>query len=123
MLLKAAAALEHQDIVLRNHNGTAVTVDGLGEGRMDEQRVDVESLVESPIPSHPLRIKPLGNQYLSSAVNARRATGRLQVLPDEVLAQLLEYFGQQSLRKLGYTCRFLFAFCHADDLWKALFLE
>lgn len=119
MLLKAAPALEHQDIVLRNHNGTGVTGDTLGQGRMDEQ----QSSVESPIPSHPLGVKPLGNQYLSSAVNARGSIGRLQVLPDEVLAQLFEYFGQQSLRKLGYTCRFLFAFCHADDLWKTLFLE
>jgi hypothetical protein len=86
---------------------------------MDEQQTSVESR----IPSHPLGVKPLGNQYLSSAVNARGSIGSFQVLPDEVLAQLFEYFGHRSLRKLGYTCRFLFAFCHADDLWKPLFLE
>lgn len=121
MLLKAAPVPGHQeDIVLRNHNGLGVTADGLGVGRMDEQQA---SIVESPIPSHPLGIKPLGNQYLSSAANARGSIGSLQILPDEVLAQLFEYFGQHSLRKLGYTCRFLFAFCQADDLWKALFLE
>lgn len=121
MLLKAAAPLpgHQEDIALRNHNGLGVTTNGLGVCSMDEQQASVES----PIPSHPLGIKPLGNQYLSSAVNARGSIGRLQVLPDEVLAQLFEHFGQQSLRRLGYTCRFLFAFCHADDLWKTLFLE
>lgn len=120
MLLKAAPSPGHQeDIVLRNHSGLGVTADGLGVDRMHEQ----EANVESPIPSHPLGIKPLGNQYLSSAANARGSIGSLRILPDEVLAQLFEYFGQHSLRKLGYTCRFLFAFCQADDLWKALFLE
>lgn len=120
MLLKATPAPGLQeDIVLRNHNGSGVTADGLREARMDEQQASVESR----IPSHPLQVKPLGNQYLSSAVNARGSIGSFQVLPDEMLTQLFEYFGQQCLRKLGYTCRFLFAFCHADDLWKALFLE
>lgn len=119
MLLKAAPAPGQEDIVLRNHNGFGVTADGRSEARMDEQQASVESR----IPSHPLGVKPLGNQYLSSAANARGSIGRFQVLPDEVLAQLFEYFGQPSLRRLGYTCRFLFAFCHADDLWKALFLE
>jgi hypothetical protein len=120
MLLKAAPVPGNQeDIVLRNHNGSGVTADSPREVMMDEQ----QATVESRIPSHPLGVKPLGNQYLSSAVNARGSIGSFRVLPDEVLAQLLEYFGQQSLRKLGYTCRFLFAFCHADDVWKALFLE
>lgn len=120
MLLKAAPAPGHEeDIVLRTHNGFGVTADGQREARMDEQ----EASVESRIPSHPLGVKPLGNQYLSSAVSARGSIGIFQILPDEVLAQLSEYFEQGSLRKLGYTCRFFFAFCHADDLWKALFLE
>lgn len=116
---------EHQDIVLGNHNGnhngTGVTVtatNGTDNGVTDEQ-LDLDS----PIPVHPLGIKPLGNQYLSPTVNARRALGQLQALPDEVLSQLLEYFDQQSVRTLGYTCRFLFAFCHSDEFWKPLFLE
>lgn len=120
MLLKAAPALgNHENFVLRNHNGLGVTADGPREARMDEQQVSVESR----IPSHPLGVKPLGNQYLSSAASARDSLGSFQILPDEVLAQLFEYFGQDSLRQSGYTCKFLFAFCHADDLWKALFLE
>lgn len=119
MLLKNTN--EHQDIVLRNHNGTQVT--GSGTNGIDNGVTGDQLEVDSPIPVHPLGVKPLGNQYLSSTANARRALGRLQVLPDEVLSQLLEYFDQQSVRKLGYTCKFSFAFCHSDDFWKPFFLE
>lgn len=119
MLLKNAR--EHQDIVLRNHNGTGDT--GSGTNGIDNEVADEQLDLDSPIPVHPLGIKPLGNQYLSSTVNARRALGQFQALPDEVLSQLVEYFDQQSVRKLGYTCKFLFAFCHSDEFWKTLFLE
>lgn len=116
---------DHQDIVLRNHSEAVVTVavsNGVttaGSNGVTDDQLDLDT----PVPVHPLGVKPLGNQYLSSTVNARRALGQLQTLPDEVLSQLLEYFDQQSLRKLGYTCRFLFAFCHSDEFWKPLFLE
>jgi hypothetical protein len=40
-----------------------------------------------------------------------------------MLVHLLEYLDERSLRTLGYTCRFLFAICGSDDLWKSLFLE
>lgn len=83
----------------------------------------VEGLeLESYIPSHPLGIKPLGNKYFHDGDDAREFLGRLQVLPDELLNQLLEFLDVRSLRLLGYTCRFLFAFCLSDDLWKSIFL-
>lgn len=78
---------------------------------------------EPSIPLHPLGIKPLGNQFLASGPNARESAGALQALPDEILAIFLEYLDPRSLRLLGYTCKFLYAFCTSDDLWKALFLE
>lgn len=78
---------------------------------------------ESYIPSHPLEIKPLGNKYFHEGKDAREFLGHLQVLPDELLSQLLEFLDSRSLRLLGYTCRFLFAFCLSDDLWKSIFLE
>jgi hypothetical protein len=77
----------------------------------------------SPIPPHPLGIKPLGNKYFSTSGDARTLMGTLQVLPDEMLMQLLEYLDPQSLRLLGHTCKFLFACCMADDIWKTIFLE
>ncbi len=86
-----------------------------------EHTVDTSSS-DSSIPSHPLGIKPLGNQYLSDGVKARQSIGTVQVLPDEVLSQLLEYLDQRALRLLGYTCRFLYAHSVSDELWKALFL-
>ncbi|KAK1711086.1 F-box domain-containing protein [Colletotrichum lupini] len=75
------------------------------------------------IPTHPLGVKPLGNQYLSDRPNARKHIGYLKILPDEALMLLLEYLDEDRLRKLGYTSRFLYAFCRSDDLWKTLFLQ
>ena len=79
---------------------------------------------ESPIPPHPLGIKPLGNQYLSPGCGrARDCLGTLQALPDEVLMTLLESLEQEALQLLGRCCKFLFAFCSSDELWKVVFLE
>ena len=82
----------------------------------------VESSTES-IPVHPLGVKPLGNQYFASGPLARHALGFLGSLPDEMILQLLEHLQQDSLKSLGSTCRFLYAFCRLDELWKPLFLE
>ncbi|KAM7224221.1 hypothetical protein V8F06_000002 [Rhypophila decipiens] len=78
---------------------------------------------ESSIPPHPLGIKPLGNKYLSDGKDARESSGHLQELPDELLSQVLEFLDSRSLRLLGYTCKFLFAFCLSDDVWKTIFLD
>jgi len=79
---------------------------------------------ESSIPTHPLGVKPLGNKYFSSGDDARNSLkGHLGVLPDEMLMQLLEFLDQRTLKILGYTCRFLFAACMSDDLWKSIFLK
>ncbi len=77
----------------------------------------------SRVPPHPLAIKPLGNKYLSTVADARGSLGSFGALPDEVLMQLLEYVDSYTLRLLGQTCKFLFAFCRDEELWKALFLE
>ncbi|KAK4186162.1 hypothetical protein QBC35DRAFT_283276 [Podospora australis] len=77
----------------------------------------------SAVPLHPLGVKPLGNKYFSNGNDARKYMGTLQGLPDEMLIQLLEYLDQRTLRLFGYTCKFLFACCMADDIWKSVFLE
>ncbi|CAH0026701.1 unnamed protein product [Clonostachys rhizophaga] len=75
------------------------------------------------IPSHPLGVKPLGNQYFFQGPSARKCIGKWLPLPDEILMVVLEYFDQSSLTQLGATCKFFFAFCHSEELWKALFLQ
>ncbi|ORY62143.1 F-box domain-containing protein [Pseudomassariella vexata] len=84
-----------------------------------------ESTIESSevIPVHPLGVKPLGNQYFATGPTARQALGSIGCMPDEMILQLLEYLDAQSLRNVGSTCKFLRAFCHLEELWKALFLE
>lgn len=88
--------------------------------------IDSEPLAieESPlsIPLHPLGVKPSGNQYTATS-NARLRIGQVQILPDEILAILLEYLDSQELRLLGSTSKFLYAFCRSEDMWKALFIE
>jgi hypothetical protein len=82
-------------------------------------------LEESPnsIPHHPLGVKPSGNQY-TAATNSRISLGpALRLFPDELLAIFLEYLDAHQLRVLGSCCKFLYAFCRSDDLWKALFIE
>jgi F-box-like len=78
--------------------------------------------IEQAIPSHPLGVKPSGNKYTATE-DARKAIGTFQILPDEILAILLEYLDSRLLRHLGSTCRALYAFCYLDDLWKSLFIE
>ncbi|KAK5990361.1 F-box protein JMJ22 [Cladobotryum mycophilum] len=75
------------------------------------------------IPTHPLGVKPLGNQYLSDGPIARRSIGTWAVLPDEMLNVILEQFDKDAILKLGSTCKFFYAFCHSDELWKSLYLQ
>lgn len=74
------------------------------------------------IPHHPLGVKPSGNQYTARS-NSKSSAGPFQLFPDEILALFLEYLDACKLRSLGSTCKFLYAFCRSDDLWKSLFIE
>ncbi|KAH7170630.1 hypothetical protein EDB81DRAFT_876656 [Dactylonectria macrodidyma] len=84
---------------------------------------DLSELTAASIPLHPLGLKPLGNQYISTGRNARGSIGVWNMLPDEVMMLLLEHFESPELFTLGHTCKFLYAFCHSDELWKPLFLR
>jgi hypothetical protein len=74
------------------------------------------------IPSHPLGVKPAGNAYTSS-INSKSNAGVFAQLPDELLMQLLEALGARQLLVLGATCKALYAFTRAEELWRALFVE
>ncbi|KAK0729176.1 hypothetical protein B0T21DRAFT_314739 [Apiosordaria backusii] len=88
----------------------------------EEVELEDSNTGSSSVPLHPLGIKPLGNKYFSNGNDARKYMGSLQGLPDEMLIQLLEYLDTRTLRLLGYTCKFLFACCMSDDVWKTIFL-
>lgn len=99
-----------------------------GDVQLNGRSKSVDSLAleveEAPlsVPLHPLGIKPLGNQYTATS-NARHVIGSFQILPDEILVVTLEYLDSYELRLVGLTCKFLYAFCRSEDLWKALFIE
>jgi len=93
---------------------------GFVSSNVDSFVLDEEE--SSVIPPHPLGLKPSGNQY-TAVFNARQNIGGFQALPDEILMLLLESFDSYELILLGSTCKQMYAFCRADDLWKTLFIE
>lgn len=80
-----------------------------------------ESIPADAIPSHPLGLKPAGNAYTSS-INSKSEIGSFRRLPDEMLMGILEILEAKDLVKLGGTCRQLYAFTRAEELWRALFV-
>jgi hypothetical protein len=73
------------------------------------------------VPPHPVGIRPAGNAYTATE-NIRANCGSFARLPDELLNHLLESFDAEPLRRLGGTCRALYAFTRLDELWRALFV-
>ncbi|KAK5160268.1 hypothetical protein LTR04_004649 [Oleoguttula sp. CCFEE 6159] len=82
---------------------------------------DEDSEPTAAIPSHPLGIKPAGNAFVATK-NLKHAAGFLSKLPDELIIQLLEYLDASELLTLSGTCKALYAFTRAEELWKALFI-
>ncbi len=106
-----------EDIPSRGGAGGSIAMNG---GELQTSSINISS---DFIPVHPMGVKPLGNQYFASGPIARQALGSLSRFPDEMILQILEYLDTLSLKDVGFTCRFLYAFCHLDELWKTLFLE
>lgn len=73
------------------------------------------------VPLHPLGIKPAGNAFTASS-NIKSAAGFFSILPDETILQAVEFLQAAALLRLGATCKALYAFCHFDELWKALYI-
>lgn len=74
------------------------------------------------IPSHPLHVKPAGNAYTATE-NIKSHSGLFASLPDELLSHFLETLDASLLLRLGATCKALYAFTRADELWRNLFIE
>ena len=97
--------------------------DDVSRATRSEHEHVIEGTSCASVPPHPLHIKPLGNFYDTSEANIKSRSGGFANLPDELLIQVLEWLDGSTLKKLGSTCRALYAFCRADELWKALFIE
>ena len=77
---------------------------------------------EHVVRPHPQGVRPSGNA-VSVRSNAVSSMGFLAVLGDEILLSILSWLSIDDLRKLGSTCRALFAFTCHDELWKPLRLQ
>lgn len=78
--------------------------------------------MEDVIIPHPLGVKPAGNA-LTASWSLHSAMGFLGTIPDELVMTLLEYLDSTALLALGATCRGLYAFTHAEEVWRPLFIE
>lgn len=104
-------------VALENPFGHVSKKRRISYGASDSEEVPIASA-----PSHPLGVKPLGNAYASN-VNLRSASGLFGRIPEELVFQILEYLDGGALTGLGSTCKALYAFSRAEELWKALFVE
>lgn len=77
---------------------------------------------QAAVPPHPLAVKPAGNAYTATE-NLKANCGSFARLPDELLNHIFESFEPDTLRRLGTTCRALYAFTRLDELWRALFVR
>ncbi|TGO62931.1 hypothetical protein BCON_0016g00240 [Botryotinia convoluta] len=111
--MKSASNLDFSTPIQPSGNSTT-TIPVFESAEIEESSVS--------IPPHPLGVKPLGNQYTATS-NARYAIGSFQILPDEVVAILLESLDPELLALLGSTCKFLYAFTRSEEIWKPLFIE
>lgn len=83
------------------------------------------------MPTHPLDVKPLGNALLFSEEQKSQGLqrwnqdlGRLAILPDEVIFQIIERVSEPlDLMHLGQASRTLYAFTFSEELWKTLYLK
>lgn len=88
--------------------------------RDDDAELDDDN-GDATIPHHPLGVKPSGNA-LTADWSLRPAIGTLAILPDEMIMPLLLYLEAPDLLRLGRTCKALYAFTRAEELWKTLFI-
>lgn len=86
-----------------------------------DHALDAETTAAA-VPPHPLGIRPAGNAYTATE-NIKANCGSFARLPDELLNHIFESFDAQTLRRLGSTCRALYAFTRLDELWRALFVR
>ena len=76
--------------------------------------------------SHPLNVRPLGQQLLSSSLNLRDAPGALGtlgVLSDELLLLVLGHLEGAELARCSQASQSLRIFSLTDDLWRAALLS
>ena len=86
-----------------------------------DDALDAETAAAA-VPPHPLGVRPAGNAYTATE-NIKVNCAAFARLPDELLNHLFESFDAETLRRLGGTCKALYAFTRLDELWRALFVR
>ena len=55
--------------------------------------------------------------------NLKFNSGLFQLLPDEMIIEILELLGPDTLLKFGSTCKALFGFSRFEELWKNVIIR
>ena len=107
----------------------SVFADAAANGRKRPRTRDPAEIEEEErrCRAHPYGVAPLGNMYLGAGagrqVNCRDAgLGELKGFTDTVVGEILGYLPAKDLCQASAASRALYAFSHADDLWKPLTL-
>ncbi len=90
--------------------------------KLDFPMAACEKGPSTTVPCHPLGIRPAGNSFTAS-VDSRVGMGSFSRLPEDLLLSFLEILGALDLLRLGQTCKALFAFTRAEELWKTLYVR
>ncbi|KAL3149040.1 hypothetical protein ABBQ32_001885 [Trebouxia sp. C0010 RCD-2024] len=73
---------------------------------------------------HPQGVQPWGNYLFAQGRDTRNeGLGRLRVLDDELLVQVLGLLPAEALARLACVTRALYCFANHEDLWRGLTLE
>lgn len=99
------------------HASPATTTESIRPGK--RRRIDGQ---HHRVPPHPLDVKPSGNAYAAEK-NSKDASGLFAQLNDEVLMQILQCWDAVGLVTVGSTCKALYAFSRAEELWKELYFR
>ncbi len=75
--------------------------------------------------SHPYGLKPWGNFFHEEdQITIRESSlGKLKVLTDEILLNVLDFCSPYHLLQLAASSRVLYIFSHHEDLWRAITLK
>ena len=97
--------------------------EGGEDNRTSQMTIASASDFLSVVPPHPQGIKPSGQVYLAEK-DIKTAAGFFSVLPDEVIAQILDSLDIPSLLQVGLTCKALWAFSRLDEsLWRTRYIK
>ena len=123
MSRKLAISLMDEAVHLSRFDESTNSPDGDEDNHTSRMAIASAGDFLSVVPPHPQGIKPSGQVYLAKKI-IMTAAGFFSVLPDELIAQILDSLDIPLLLQVGLTCKALWAFSRLDEsLWRTRFIK